>query len=119
MKRGTDDDREAQLGLHGHGFFHGVRDQRARGFQADLAHGVAELLAILGRIDGFARGADHLDAVLLQHAFAHQVQRGVQRRLPAHGGQQRIGRSLLDDARHRAPVDRLDVDGIGHAPGRS
>src|SRR5690606_21983782 len=36
----------------------------------------------------------------------------VERRLAAHGRQQRIGTFLLDDARNRAPVNRLDVDRI-------
>ena len=52
--------------------------------------------------------------MLLEHAFAHQVERGVECRLAAHGGQQRVGLFLLDDPRDGLPVDRLDVDGIGH-----
>ncbi len=43
-------------------------------------------------------GADHLDAVLLEHAFAHQIERSVQRGLAAHRRQQRVGPFLLDDA---------------------
>ena len=78
---------------------HAAGDLRLRGLQPDLAHRVAEQLAVLGHVDGGARGGDHLDAVLLQHALAHQVERGVERGLPAHGGQQRIGALLLDDAR--------------------
>ncbi len=93
---------------------HAVGDRGARGLQADLVHGLAETLAVLGHVDGVARSADHLHAVLLQHAFAHQVERAVQRGLSAHGGQQRVGAFLLDDACHRAPVDRLDVDRVGH-----
>ncbi len=38
-------------------------------------HGVAEQLAVLGHVDRFARRGDQLDIVLLQHAFAHQVER--------------------------------------------
>ena len=67
----------------------------ARGhLEADLGHRLAEQLAVLGHVDGFARGADHLDAVLLEHALAHQVERAVQRGLAAHGRQQRVGRSF-------------------------
>ena len=49
--------------------------QRARAFEADLAHRVAEQLAVLRHVDGLARGGDQLDAELLEHAFAHQVER--------------------------------------------
>ena len=34
--------------------------------------------------------------------------------LAAHGRQQRVRPFLLDDARDRAPLDRLDVDRVGH-----
>ena len=91
-----------------------MRHRGARALEPDLAHRVAEQLAVLGHVDGFARGGDQLDAVLREHAFAHQVERGVQRRLAAHRGQQRVGLFLFDDARQRAPVDRLDVDRVGH-----
>ena len=52
--------------------------------------------------------------MFLEHAFAHQVERGVECRLAAHGGQQSVGLFLLDDPRDGLPVDRLDVDGIRH-----
>ena len=91
-----------------------VRHGRARALEPDLAHGVAEQLTVFGHVDGFARGRDQLDAMAREHAFAHQVERGVQRGLATHGGQQRVRLFLLDDARQRAPVDRLDVDRVGH-----
>ena len=91
-----------------------VRHGGARALEPDFAHGVAEQLAVFGHVDGFTRGGDQLDAVARQHPFAHQVERRVQRGLATHGGQQRVGLFLLDDARHRAPVDGLDVDGVGH-----
>ena len=91
-----------------------VRHRGARALEPDLAHGVVEQLAILGHVDGFARRGDEFDAVAREHAFANQVERGVERRLPAHGGQQRVRLFLLDDARQRAPVDGLDVDRVGH-----
>ena len=37
-------------------------------FQADVGHGLLELLAVLGLLDGVLVGADQLDVVLLQHA---------------------------------------------------
>ena len=91
-----------------------VRHRGARTLEADLRHGIAEQLAVLGHVDGLAGCRDELHAVFGEHAFAHQVERRVQRRLAAHGGQQRVGFFLLDDARQRAPVDGLDVDRVGH-----
>ncbi len=88
-------------------------DELRRG-EADPGHRLLELLAVLGLVDRLARGADHLDAELLQHALAREVERAVERGLPAHGGQQRVGALLLDDARHRLPGDRLDVGGVRH-----
>ena len=62
---------------------------RARRFEADLLHRLAEQLAILGLVDGVGRGADHRHVELVQHAHFAQRQRGVERGLPAHGRQQR------------------------------
>ena len=62
--------------------------------EADLGHRLLELLAVLGLVDGLARGADHLDAVLLEHAMLGEVERAVERGLAAHGRQQDVGRSF-------------------------
>ena len=70
---------------------------RARRFEADLLHGVAEELAVLGLVDGLGVGADHLDVELFEHAHLAQRQRAVERGLAAHGRQQRVGALLLDD----------------------
>ena len=51
-------------------------------------HRVLELQPVLGLLDRLLVGADHLDAVLRQHAVLVQVERAVQRRLPAHRRQQ-------------------------------
>ena len=51
---------------------------------------------------------------LASSTLARQVQGAVERGLPAHGGQQRIGFFLLDDAGDGAPLDRLDIGGVGH-----
>ena len=88
-------------------------EHRARRLQPDLLHRLAEQLAVLGLVDGLGRGADHLDAELLQHAHLAERQRAVQRRLPAHGRQQRVRPLLLDDLRHDLRRDRLDVGGVG------
>ena len=81
----------------------------ARAFQPDAVHGLAEQLAVLGHVDGGGAGADHLDAVLLQDAGALQRERRVQRRLPAHGRQQRVGALGRDDLGDDLGRDRLDV----------
>jgi hypothetical protein len=89
----------------------------AGGFQADLVHRLAEALAILGLVDGVGIGADHLHAELLQRTVTEQRQRGVERGLAAHGGQQparALGALTLDDAGHDFGRDRLDVGGVGH-----
>ena len=87
-------------------------DARARGFETDLAHGVAKALAILGHVDRFTRSGDQLDAMFLQHALANEIERAIERGLAAHRRQQCTRLLLLDDALDRAPVDRLDVDRV-------
>ena len=54
-------------------------------------------------------GADHLHAIVIEHARAMQRQRGVERRLPAHGRQDRVGALLLDDLGDEFGRDRLDI----------
>ncbi len=100
-----------------------VGEPRARRFKADAGHAVAETLAILRLVDGFGRGADHLDIETLQHAHALQGERGVQRRLPAHGGQDGVGALLFDDPGDDLRRDGLDIGrirqiGIRHDGGR-
>jgi hypothetical protein len=125
---GADDHREpgaADLGLdallHRQRFFHAVRDAALGRGQADGRHRVLELHPVFGLLDGLLVGADHLDAVLGQHAVAVQIERAVQRRLAAHRGQQghrlvRMLQPLLgDDLLHHLPGDGLDVGGVGHA----
>ena len=80
-----DDGRKTDLTVLGQRFLHRVRNHRTWGFQANLAHRLAEAIPILGHVDGIGRSADHFDAVLLQHAVTEQVQRAVQRGLAAHG----------------------------------
>jgi hypothetical protein len=58
--------------LHRPGLVHAVGDAGARGAQTDLGHGVLELQAVFGLVDGFGLGADQLDLVLVQHAVRHR-----------------------------------------------
>ena len=64
-------------------------------------------------------GADQLDAEALERAVLVQRHRQVERGLAAERRQQRVGALLLDDLRHRAGQQRLDVGrggelGVGH-----
>ncbi len=111
---GTDDHREAQLALNLPRLVHGVSDLGLGALQADVLHRLVEQIAIFGLVDGIGVGTDHLHAVLGQHAVLVQVQRTVERGLPAHGRQNRRGALALDDLLHRLPGDRLDIGGVGH-----
>src|SRR5690606_29705376 len=73
------------------GFVHAVGDTRLGRLQADVGHGLLELLAVFGLFDGMFVRADEFHAVLGQHTVAGEVERAVQGGLPAHGGQQGIG----------------------------
>ena len=94
---------------------HRVHDPAGRAAEADRGHGVAEQLAVFGLGDGIGLGADHLDAPALQRAVVEQLHADVQRRLPAHRRQQRVGALALDDLLDDGGRDRLDVGGIRHA----
>ena len=54
-------------------------------------------MAVLAALDGVDLHADHLHAVLLQHARAGQLRGEVQAGLPAQVGQQGVGPLLGDD----------------------
>src|SRR5690606_22112617 len=101
-----DDGRVADPGLDLDRLLEALRDLGLRALEADLLHGHAEQLAVLGHADGLALGADQLDAVLFEHAVVGQVERAVERGLAAHRGQQRVGLLLGDDLLDRLPVDR-------------
>ena len=58
-------------------------------------------------------GADQLDLVALQGAVLVQGDRGVQRGLPAEGGQQGVRPLLGDHHLDELRGDRLDVGGVG------
>ena len=90
-----------------------VGDFTAHGLEADAVHGVAELLPVLRLVDGLAGGADHLHPVLFKNAQAIEVQGAVESGLPAHGREYGVRLLRLDDLLEGAPVDRLDVGGVG------
>ncbi|GAA3421680.1 hypothetical protein GCM10018952_69180 [Streptosporangium vulgare] len=116
---GAHHQRVAQLAGGGQALVHGVADERARrlGVEAalggDLGHDALEQLAVLARLDGVDVGADQLDLVALQDPGLVQGDRGVERGLPAQGGQQRVGPLLGDDLLDDVGGDGLDVGGVG------
>jgi hypothetical protein len=123
---GADDRGQADVlqRLHGHARLRIAVVRRADDgglgvFQPDPVHRLAEELAVLGHLDGLALGADQLDAEFRQHAHLFQRQRGVQARLPAHRGQERVGALLLDDLGDHLGRDRLDIGGVGQFRDRS
>src|SRR5699024_2211033 len=110
---GPHDHRVAEVVGGGEQLVHGVADPRAGGFAADPFDDLLELLAVLRLVDGVQARADHLDAELLEGAVLGEGDGGVERGLPAQGGQQRIGPLRGDDRADDLRVDRLDVGGVG------
>ena len=114
----TDDRRQLDVIQRQHGLFQRPDLTRPRAFQADLVHRLAEPLAVFRLVDDVGVGADHLDIQQVQHAALFQLQRGVQRRLTAHGRQQhqlfvRMFLALaLQDLGDHLGRDRLDIGRI-------
>ncbi len=82
--------RQAQLLDRLTHFGHGETHSAAGGFTAHLGDDVLEHLPVLAALDGVEVGADELHAVLFQHPALVQRDRGVERGLPAQGGQQGV-----------------------------
>ena len=94
-------------------------DDALRHRQPGRLHRSAEEGAVLGGADRAQVGADQLDAVLGQHAVLGQLDREVERRLPAERGQERVGAFPRDDLGERRRVERLEIGrirpfGVGH-----
>ena len=115
----ADDRGQADVGHRGQRLRQRLHLMRARRLEADLGHRLAEPLAVLGLVDRIGGGADHLDVVALEHAHLAQAERAIERRLAAHGRQQReaardrmalLGDDLLDDLGR----DRLDIGPVRH-----
>ena len=105
------------------GFRHGMRDFAFRAFNADFGHCIAEFLPVFGFINHFRLRTDQFAAVFFQNARFREFERGIERRLSAHGGQQSIGAFLGDDFLNDLNRDRFDIGGIrqpriGHDRGR-
>ena len=74
---------KAHAFLHFPRFGHAVGDAAARRFKADARHGVLELQAVFGLVDGLGRGADQLALVFVQHTVATVLREVGQGRNPA------------------------------------
>ena len=91
-----------------------MRYARARGSEPDARHRRLEFFAVFRLVDRFLRRPDQLDVVLVEHALAREVERAIERGLPAHRRQERVGPLALDDLGEHRPGDRLDVGDVGH-----
>jgi hypothetical protein len=85
----------------------------------ELFHGRPEELAILRLVDNGQRRPDHLYAVFFKDACLRDGDRGIEPRLAAQGGEQRVGALFGNNLLHRLRRDRLDIGpvrrfGIGH-----
>ena len=100
-----------------------VGEFRAWAFQTDLGHGIAEQFAVFSLVDGFGLGADQLDVEFFKDAHLVERQRSIERRLPAHGGEDGIWAFFFNDLGHHFRRDGFDVScirqvRIGHDGGR-
>ncbi len=109
---GADDDGQADALDRRARFFHRMRQRVLRNLETDAGHRLVEQAAILRLVDGRKVRADQLDAVFFQHAGLRQFLGAVERRLAAHGGQQRVRLLLGDDLLHELRQDRLDISRI-------
>jgi hypothetical protein len=117
-ERGADDGGQADLLERGERVDQRLDLLGTRRLEPDAVHRLAKKLAILGHVDGLRRGADHRDVEARQHPHSVERQRGVERGLPAHGGQQAESARndmafLLDDLGDDLGRDRLDIGGVG------
>ena len=78
----------ANLFCDGAGFVHVMGHAGNRHVQADGNHEVLERLPVFALVNGLGLGANHFDAVFLEHAGAVQGHGGVERGLAAERGQQ-------------------------------
>ena len=95
-------------------FFHRMRDARPRRFQTNFGHRVAKLNPVLSLVDRFGIRANHLNAIFCQRAVVEQSQSNVQRSLPTHRRQHRVGALFFNDLGDDFGRDRLDIGRVGH-----
>ena len=113
-KRRADDDRKTQLCLCRARLLHRMHRKRLGAGKSYLAHRLLEQVAVFRRLNRLHRRANQLDAVALQHAVFGQIQRAVQRRLPAHRRQNRVRALPGNNFLHRIPLNRLNISSVRH-----
>ena len=112
-KRRPEHDRITELPDDRLGIGNGIGVTRPSGLDAELGHAVVEQLAVFPAFDRLKVAADHLDAVLLEHARTRKVDRRIEAGLPAERGKQRVGTLPFDDLFNKLGGDGFDVGTIG------
>ncbi len=110
---GPHDHRVAEVFSGGEGLVNGVDDVAAGRLRTAAFHDALELFAVFAEFDRRDVRADQFHVVLFQHAVLVQRDGGVEGRLAAQGGQDRVGAFLGDDLLHHLGGDGLHVGGIG------
>ncbi len=88
-------------------------DRKAlRNIQSDAQHDLLERVSFFRALDHFFLRADHLYAVLFQHAVSHEIHRRVQAGLATERWKQRVRTFLADDFFNVLPRDRFDIGPI-------
>ena len=113
-KRRPDDGWKTHHSLHLQRLFEAVCNRRTRRIKPDLLHRLLELLTILGLVDRLFFRADHLDAILVEHAMLGEIKSAIQRGLPTHGRQQRVRTLDCDNFFDHTPGHGLDVGRVSH-----
>ena len=90
-----------------------VHQRAARRLEPAVGDRLFEPEPVFGDLDGAQRSADQLHPVLFQRTRLGQLDRQVQRGLPTHRGQQRVGTFGDDDGFHVFGRQRLDVGAVG------
>ena len=88
---------------------------RDRCLQSHLVEFAYEEVAVLRVHDGFDRGAQHLNAILLEHARLIKLRATVQRRLSTESQEDAVGAFLLDNFGYEKGRHRLKVNFVGNA----
>ena len=112
--RRSNDDGQFDALQDGLGFFQRVRDSALGNLQTNFLHRHLELLAILGRCDGFGVGSDEFGCPGNPgQAPLEERHRQIERSLAAQRRKHRIGFFPLDDGRQHVGRERLDVRAVG------
>ncbi len=109
----TDDGRISCVLDDGQGFFQGPGETTVGHIQADAMHGLRELLPVLRHLDGLGVGPDELNPVFFQEPPLMKLHGQVQRGLPTHGGEERVGFFRQDDPLHPGRSQGFDVGPVG------